>query len=198
MKIKILQESAAVHSQPDPDSALVQTLNRGDVVELGSVKKVSGKQWVEVILMGGSKGFIAGETRIFSLIQVSLNRKTPLYAMTDKNMVKMELPKRTMVNFLDLVEKDGQQWIYVQDPAGNQGFIDGTTSITRKDPVTKKTGLNNMLIGGGFFVVGLIVTIASYSSASSGGGTYYLCWGAIIFGAVQFFQGLIQFLRAKE
>lgn len=54
-----------------------------------------------------------------------------------------------------------------------------------------------MLIGAGFFVVGLIVTIASYSSAS-GGGTYYLCWGAIIFGAIQFIQGLIQFLTAKQ
>jgi len=126
-----------------------------------------------------------------------LNRKTPLYATADKSVVKLELPKRTMVQFLDLVEQNGQTWIYVQDAAGNQGYLEGNTSITRKDPVTKKTGITNMLVGGGFFVLGLIVTIASYSSASSGG-TYYLCWGAIIFGAIQFIQGLIQFLTAKE
>lgn len=197
MKIKILQENASLYPQPDPNSGPVRTLNRGDVAELGSVKKVSGKQWVEIILLDGTKGFIPGETRIFSLLQAALNRKTPLYATADKSMVKMELPKRTMVNFLDLVEQSGQQWIYIQDASGNQGYIEGTTSITRRDPVTKKTGINNMLVGGGFFIVGLIVTLASYSSASAGG-TYYLCWGAIIFGAIQFIQGLIQYLTAKQ
>ncbi len=197
MKIKILQENASLYPQPDLNSGPVRTLNRGDVAELGSVKKVSGKQWVEITLLDGTKGFIAGETRIFSLLQAALNRKTPLYATADKSMVKMELPKRTMVNFLDLVEQSGQQWIYIQDASGNQGYIEGTTGITRRDPVTKKTGINNMLVGGGFFIVGLIVTLASYSSASAGG-TYYLCWGAIIFGAIQFIQGLIQYLTAKQ
>jgi hypothetical protein len=54
-----------------------------------------------------------------------------------------------------------------------------------------------MWVGGSFFVVGLIATIVSYVSASSGG-NYYLCWGAILFGLIQFIQGLIQFLKAKE
>jgi hypothetical protein len=197
MKIKILQENASLYPQSDPNSGPVHTLNRGDVGELGSVKKVAGKQWAELTLLDGTKGFVPGETRIFSLIQATLNKKTPLYATADKSMVKMELPKRTLVNFLDLIEQGGQQWIYVQDASGNQGYIEGTTSITRKVPVTKKTGINNMLIGGGFFLAGLIVTIATYSAASAGG-TYYLCWGAIIFGAIQFIQGLIQYLTAKQ
>lgn len=197
MKFKILQESASLYPQPDFNSGPVRTLNRGDVGELGSVKRAGGKQWVDVTMLDGSKGYLPGDTRIFSMIQAMLNRKTPLYATADKSVVKLELPKRTMVQFLDLVEQNGQTWIYVQDAAGNQGYIEGNTSITRKEPVTKKTGITNMLVGGGFFVLGLIVTIASYSAASSGG-TYYLCWGAIIFGAIQFIQGLIQFLTAKE
>jgi hypothetical protein len=198
MKIKILQENAIFYPQPDFNSGPVRTLNRGDVGELGTVKKISGKQWVEMTLMDGSKGFLPGETRIFSLIQATLNRKTPLYGTADNSMVKMELPKRSMVNFLDLVEQNGKQWIYVQDSSGNQGYIEGKTNITRKAPITKKTGINNMLFGGGFFVVGLIITIATFSAASSSGGTYYLCWGAIIFGLIQFIQGLIQFLTAKQ
>lgn len=197
MKFKILQDSASLYPQPDLNSGPVRTLNRGDVGELGSVKRAGGKQWVEVTMLDGSKGYLPGDTRIFSMIQAMLNRKTPLYATADKSVVKLELPKRTMVQFLDLVEQNGQTWIYVQDASGNQGYLEGNTSITRKDPVTKKTGVTNMLVGGGFFILGLIVTLASYSAASSGG-TYYLCWGAIIFGAIQFIQGLIQFLTAKE
>lgn len=197
MKIKILQENAPFYPQPDPNSGPVRTLSHGEVGELGEVKKVAGKQWVEMTLLDGSKGYVPGETRIFSLIQATLNRKTPLYGTAEASVVKMELPKRSLVNFQDLVERDGKQWIYVQDEAGNQGYIAGNTSITRKTVLTKKTGINNMLIGGAFFVVGLIVTIGSYS-ASSSGGTYYLCWGAIIFGAIQFIQGLIQYLTAKK
>ena len=197
MKIKIIQESSLLYPQPDENSSPVITLDRGDVGEMGSVKKIGGKQWVEMTLMDGSKGFIPGGTRIFSLIQAQLNRKTPLYATADKGLVKMELPRRTMVNFLDLVEQNGQQWIYVQDSSGIQGYLEASTSITRRDPITKKMGITNMWVGGAFFLVGLIVTIVTYASSSSGG-TYYLCWGAIIFGLFQFVQGLIQFLRAKE
>jgi hypothetical protein len=49
-----------------------------------------------------------------------------------------------------------------------------------------------MLIGAGFCIVGLIITIATYAAAASSrsGGTYVVAWGAIIFGALQFFRGL--------
>jgi hypothetical protein len=197
MKFKILQETAPLFAQPDASIGPSRILNRGDMGELGRVKRSGGKQWVEVTMADGSQGFLQGDTRIFSMIRASLNRKTPLYGTADRGLVKMELPKRSMVIFQDLVEQNGQQFIYVQDDAGNMGYIEGNTSITRRDPVTKKTGISNMLLGGGFFVVGLIVTLGSFSAASSGG-TYYLCWGAIIFGAIQFIQGLIQYLRAKE
>lgn len=195
MKIKILQDNALFYPQPDESSGPVRTINRGDVGELGSIKKVSGKQWVELTMADGSRGFVPGGTRIFALIQAQLNRKTPLYGMADKSMVKMELPRRTLVKFLDMVEQGGQEWIYVQDPSGNQGYIESTASITRREPVTKKTGKTNMLVGGGFFVVGLIVTLGSLFSASE---YTYLCWGAIIFGLIQFVQGLIQYLTSKE
>ena len=197
MKIKIIQESALLYPQPDENSSPVITLDRGDVGEMGSVKKIGGKQWVEMTLMDGSKGFIPGGTRIFSLIQAQLNRKTPLYATADKGLVKMELPRRSMVNFLDLVEQNGQKWIYIQDSTGNPGYIEASTSITRKDPITKKMGMTNMWVGGAFFVVGVIVTVVSYLTASANS-NYYLCWGAILFGLIQFVQGLVQYLKAKE
>jgi hypothetical protein len=36
---------------------------------------------------------------------------------------------------------------------------------------------------------GILLTVGSYSAAS-GGGTYVIAWGAILFGALQFFKGL--------
>ena len=46
----------------------------------------------------------------------------------------------------------------------------------------------NMIVGGLWCVGGIAITAATYSSAD-GGGTYVVAWGAIIFGAIQFFRG---------
>jgi hypothetical protein len=47
-----------------------------------------------------------------------------------------------------------------------------------------------MLYGGLWFFGGLIVTIVSFNAAS-GGGSYVVAYGAIIFGGIQFFRGLL-------
>lgn len=58
----------------------------------------------------------------------------------------------------------------------------------------REAGNKNMLYGALWCVGGLLVTILTYSAASDGG-TYVVAWGAVIFGAIQFVQGLIQKLR---
>jgi hypothetical protein len=48
----------------------------------------------------------------------------------------------------------------------------------------------HMLIGGLWCIGGLLVTALSYGAAI-GGGSYVVAWGAIVFGAIQFFRGLL-------
>jgi hypothetical protein len=49
----------------------------------------------------------------------------------------------------------------------------------------------DMLIGGVVFLFGTGLTVLTYVGASgSGGGTYVVCWGAILFGLIQFFRGV--------
>lgn len=54
-----------------------------------------------------------------------------------------------------------------------------------------EAGNKNMLYGALWCVGGLAVTIWSYMAAEEGG-RYVLAWGAVIFGAIQFFRGLSQ------
>lgn len=61
-----------------------------------------------------------------------------------------------------------------------QQIIDAKRSRAQKD----------MLWGGLWFFGGLIVTFVTYSNAS-GGGSYMVAWGAILFGGIQFFRGVI-------
>jgi hypothetical protein len=62
-----------------------------------------------------------------------------------------------------------------------------------------QAGQKNMLFGALWCIGGIVVTVATYSAAASAGeGRYIIAWGAIVFGAVQFFRGLIQASGRQE
>ena len=52
-------------------------------------------------------------------------------------------------------------------------------------------GKKNMLYGALWCIGGIVVTAATYDAAEPGG-AYVVAWGAIVFGAIQFFRGLMQ------
>ena len=60
-----------------------------------------------------------------------------------------------------------------------------------------RSGKKNMIYGALWCIGGIVVTAVTYSAAS-GGGTYIVAWGAIIFGAIQFFYGLMQYSTKRE
>lgn len=64
-----------------------------------------------------------------------------------------------------------------------------------RDEANVKSGKKNMIFGALWCVGGAVITAATYSAASAEGGTYVVTWGAIIFGAIQFIQGLIQYSK---
>ena len=55
--------------------------------------------------------------------------------------------------------------------------------------ILKKEARNDMLVGGLWFLGGSAVTYFTYAMAE-GGGFFLICWGAMIFGAIQFLRGL--------
>jgi hypothetical protein len=57
----------------------------------------------------------------------------------------------------------------------------------------KEAGQKNMLFGALWCIGGIAVTAITYQAAAGGGGgSYVVAWGAILFGAIQFFRGLAQ------
>jgi hypothetical protein len=62
----------------------------------------------------------------------------------------------------------------------------------------RKAALKVMLTGGLVCGIGLLITIGTYAAASDGGGTYFIMWGPVIFGAIQFFKGLGQLASAGK
>jgi hypothetical protein len=50
-----------------------------------------------------------------------------------------------------------------------------------------------MIIGGLVCALGLVITLGTLAAASGPqGGGYVVAWGAIVFGAIQFFRGASQ------
>jgi hypothetical protein len=58
----------------------------------------------------------------------------------------------------------------------------------------RQAGRKDMLHGALWCIGGSAVTLVTYMAAS-GGGTYFIAWGAIILGAIQFFRGLVRWIR---
>ena len=53
-------------------------------------------------------------------------------------------------------------------------------------------GRADMLLGGFIFVTGIAITAATHSAAeASGGGPFVVAYGAIIYGLIRFFKGLL-------
>ena len=56
---------------------------------------------------------------------------------------------------------------------------------------TRSAAERKMIFGALWCIGGILVTGATYVAASGpGGGTYFVAWGAIVFGAIRFFSGL--------
>lgn len=53
-----------------------------------------------------------------------------------------------------------------------------------------REGAGSMAVGGIVCLVGILITAGTYNAASDGG-HFVVAWGAIVFGAIQFFRGLI-------
>ena len=62
----------------------------------------------------------------------------------------------------------------------------------------RTTGL--LLIIGGLAItaISIAITVSSYSTASQQGGTYYICYGAMIFGIILAIRGIVQLIRGRE
>lgn len=66
------------------------------------------------------------------------------------------------------------------------------SNLTRlRSEAIREAGKKNMLYGALWCIGGIVVTAVTYSAAAPGD-IYVVAWGAIVFGAIQFFRGVWQ------
>jgi uncharacterized membrane protein len=60
----------------------------------------------------------------------------------------------------------------------------------------RRKARNSALINGAIFAAGLVVTLGTLSSATRAGGTYFVFWGAIVFGLYGCIRAIARYARA--
>lgn len=60
----------------------------------------------------------------------------------------------------------------------------------------RRKARNSALINGTIFVAGLLMTLGTLSSATKSGGSYFVFWGAILFGLYGCVRAIIRHVRA--
>jgi hypothetical protein len=199
MKARIIQQPAKVYSEMTSNNPPFTELMVGTEVEIGEVKKKAGSTWVTVKIPGDQKGYIPGDTKVFTIKLATLlqNEVEVRSGPSAISTVSAKYKKNTKFYLWDTVVQDGITWVKIKDMNGIVGYIDGKTRIKTIPVISKATGKRNMLSGALWCIGGIVVTAITMSMASSGG-TYIVAWGAILFGGIQFIQGLVQFLTSPS
>jgi hypothetical protein len=99
-----------------------------------------------------------------------------------KTLVKSGWSEDTANQYVDNVERAIRD--YRESPEGRKVMADKYA--------------RHMLYGILWAVGGGAVTIVTFSLASEQGGTYFIAWGAILFGIIDFFKGLFGWLKYKS
>ncbi len=117
---------------------------------------------------------------------------------TQPNKQETEQLVRSIYQYAAQLMKAGQSNASIVDALTKKGLgrevahkvVDNLQQARSK--ASHSSANRNMLVGGVICIIGILVTIGTYAAAShsSSGGSYVVAWGAIIFGAIQFFRGL--------
>lgn len=101
-----------------------------------------------------------------------------------KELIKQGWPEESATAFVGNVKQAIEQYIeqYKESPEGRQ--------------IMASKYKRHMLYGFLWAAGGTVVTVATYSAAS-GGGFYFVAWGAILFGIIDFLRGLYGWLKYR-
>jgi hypothetical protein len=187
-----LRQDVVLYADASDGAMPLATLTNGMPITLGKVVERDGKKWVAVTTYDGRNGYVPGDSQVFTIKSVEL---------VQPGVSVYESPSeysRVLTNFkkgakFTLIGTENN-WVKIQKDQYLIGYIPAQTQIKVLTVGSKETAKKNMLVGALWCVGGTIATIVGASMAS-GGGTYLVFWGAIIFGAIQFFTGLGQYLK---
>jgi len=193
-----MDQAQRLYSRPDLAAFTATEIALGEEVEIGSVTKSNGETFCPVRRSNGQCGYIPGDTR-GSLIKSMTIDQPEAVVYSSPNMhswMRLRHNARIFV-YPGVVENGAGKFVQIRDGQGNLGYIDIDTRVKAVVEVTRKVALHNVTQGAAYCIGGLIATGLGLAISSHVGGFFMVFWGAVIFGAIQFFKGLGQLATAR-
>ena len=130
-----------------------------------------------------------------SIGKADLTPDAPAFGAALELVKREHLEGKDRNTILSMLKKEGltpanAQKAYNDALNGLESSVEGRSMLAEK----YRKQMNRGLL---WAIAGTVITIVSYSSASSSpvGGTYYICWGAILFGVIDFIVGYISWQK---
>ncbi len=189
---------------PKPDQSSPGTPVTGN--PMGEIT-VGSAGFTEARLADGRHGYVLGTVRVMKIVQMQLSQpETSLFKTASKGAPVVAIAKKGTILTRDggqeVVKEDNVTWIPVTSPEGHFGYMLGDTKVKVLNPrlqVQPSDGMKNILIGAAICLIGIVITWGTYQAASSnsGGGTYFVAWGAMLFGGIRILKGVMQAMGAQ-
>jgi hypothetical protein len=123
---------------------------------------------------------------------------------TTQTELSTEQIVQSVYNFAAQQMRAGVAASEIESQLLNQGLDAEAAAVVVKNLVNaraqavRKAGQKKMLYGALWCIGGIVVTTWTHQAAmNSGGGHYVVAWGAVVFGAIQFFRGMFQSATGK-
>ena len=203
---RVIERTATLYAEPKVDTPLTE-LPVGAELELGAAD--TGQQWLPATLPDGSKGFLTSDATVFTIKPVILLQDdAAVHSQPSPDSAEVvRLRRDDPFQVIGTAAGGGFDWFLVRDPAGHEGFIEVSTSmsirqhapdvVSRSHPTEKDAALKGMGVGAIWLIVGVAVTAGTYSAVSDSGGSYLVMWGPMGYGAWRILKGLFQYFAAE-
>ncbi len=200
MKAVLTDDDVLVYSSMEENNISIATLHKGDVVDLGKVTRKKDKTWVEITLPGEQKGYIGGETKIFSIkkAQVMGNSIDVHETPDEASPVVKTITKGTVVTVSGVENLESGNWFKLEDEAGLIGYIPTQASKLRVVPeLSRSSAIRNMATGAIFTAIGVVLTLMNSNTAQQNS-MIYISYAVIFFGLLQLGQGAVELYKVTR
>lgn len=203
MRLRMLDDSVPIYPTSDGSSQPISHLQWGTELPLIKIVKRANGNWFALYLGERQTGYISAETPVYQIRKLLVSgQDAQLYAEPGSNVVLKTLKKATFFTCLDNVSVNGEEWLRIEDAAGQAGFLPPGTKVASgealpaiEEYVKRPVALGKILLGAVLSIGGTAMSIGSFQEAQQKGGTYVVTWGAVLYGIVLLIQGIVQFIK---
>jgi hypothetical protein len=200
MKAILTDEEVKVYASMEDTTLSIATFHKGDEVDLGKVTRKKNETWVEVALPNDQKGYIAGETKIFTIKRAQLTSKSvDLHEAPDETSPELKTYVKGDIMTVKGVEAlEAGNWFKIVEEPDLVGYIAAAEAKLRVVPeLTRSGAIRNLVTGGIFAAIGIVLTLMN-SDPTQQNGMSYISIAVIFFGLLQMGQGVFELYKLNK